>query len=483
MKGKDRTDMPKTHAKVVCTLGPASNTPEVIGALLDAGMNVARLNFSHGSHEEHRKLIHNLRRVAEERSVVLGILLDLQGPKVRVGRFVEGAVELRPGARFTITGRDVEGTVDMVSTTYKGLANDVGEGETILLDDGLISLRVLEVNPPEVVCEVVVGGVLKNNKGINIPHAPLSVDVITEKDLADARFGVEEGVDWLAMSFVRHPSDIQAMRAHLVEWGSDLPIMAKIEKPQALDHMEAIVREADGIMVARGDLGVELPPEEVPAVQKALIAECNRQGKPVVTATQMLESMIHNPRPTRAEASDVANAILDGTDAVMLSAESASGKYPVEAVQVMKRIIQATELQHQLHDLGHRRRHPTSGIEINEAIAVSACQLAEQVAARCITCITLTGSMSRKISKHRPYSSIIAVSQFEKVLRRLVMYWGVEGILMSDLTMDIDNAILDIEKKLISLGHLSTGDFMVFTAGMPFSERLATNMVRVDRVK
>jgi pyruvate kinase len=444
---------------------------------------VARLNLSHGTHEEHARVIGLLRQAATDTGRLLGILLDLQGPKVRVGRFAKGEARLEHDQRFVITGRPVEGNAEIVSTTYEQLARDVHPGDRVLLDDGLMSVIVRSVDGLDVHCEVEVGGILRNNKGINIPGAALSVATITEKDFEDADFGVAQGVDFIAMSFVRHPSDIAQLREYLGRHDAPQLIVAKIEKPQALEHMEEIVAAADAIMVARGDLGVEMAPEDVPAIQKRLIASCNRAGKPVITATQMLESMVNNPRPTRAEASDVANAILDGSDAVMLSAESASGRYPVETVAVMQRIIRATEEAQRVANSPHRRQHGPLPLAIHEGMAVTACTLAEQVDADAIVSITLSGSMSRMIAKHRPAKRIFAVSQYDRVLRQLAFTWGVQGILMEDLTSNIDDALATVEVRLRELKHVRSGDRLVLTAGLPFSERKATNMVRVDEVR
>lgn len=471
------------RAKIVCTLGPASHDEATIRRMIEVGMNVARLNFSHGSHDFHRETMAMVRRAAGAAGRICGIMLDLQGPKVRVGRFAEGEVLLKAGGEFTITGREVEGNAEIVSTTHQALSADVGAGETVLLDDGLIVLRVKEVEDLDVRCEVVIGGVLKNNKGINIPGAALSVPTITEKDYRDAAFGAAEKVDFIAMSFVRHPDDIAGMRKYLATQTYQPPIIAKIEKPQALEHIDAIIDAVDVIMVARGDLGVEMSPEEVPAIQKSLIAACNDRGKPVITATQMLESMVGNPRPTRAEASDVANAILDGSDAVMLSAESASGRYPVESVEVMRRIIQATEISTGRPDPARQRRMGKSPLAVHEGVAATACTLADLVSAKAIATITMTGSMSRMIAKHRPSAPIYAVGQFEHVLRQLSVVWGIEGILMPDITTHIDEATVEVENRLEAMGRINKGDLLVLTAGLPFSERQATNMVRVDVVR
>jgi len=475
--------MTGTRTKIVCTLGPSSNSEEVIRRLVRAGMNVARLNFSHGSHEEHRQLLRLVRRAAESEGQVVAVMADLQGPKIRVGRFREGQARLERGARFTITSRPVEGGDTIVSTSYEGLPKDLREGDTVLLDDGLLSLKVVSRTDTDLECEVITGGVLKNNKGINSPGAPLSVATLTPKDMEDLDFAAREEVDYIAMSFVRRPTDVSLLRERLKALGASIPIVAKIEKPEAIRHIDEIIAITDGIMVARGDLGVELPPEEVPAIQKMIIAKCNAMGVPVITATQMLDSMVNNPRPTRAEASDVANAILDGTDAVMLSAESASGRYPVDSVEVMRRIIQATELA----GASALRPVPVSNgrvqaLPINEGIAGSACTLAEQVQAGCIVSITLSGSMARSIAKHRPRRPIFAISQHEASLRQLALVWGIEGLWMADLTESIDDVVRKVESMLKELGRIHPGERFVLTAGLPFSERKATNMVRVDIV-
>lgn len=475
---------PRSHVKIVCTLGPSSSEKEVMERMIKAGMGVARMNMSHGTHEDHEKVINDFRAVCKKNGRFLGVMMDLQGPKIRVGLFEKGEVILSDGANFTITGRDVTGTETIVSTTYPALSEDVKPGDILLLDDGLLSLKVKSTDGKDVHTEVLVGGVLKNKKGINVPGAGLSVDAITPKDLEDLDFGIKQGVDFIAMSFVRHADDVKEMRACLKERGVDLPIISKIEKPQALEHMDAIIAESDAIMVARGDLGVEIPPELVPGIQKTIIQKCNLAGKPVITATQMLESMIHNPRATRAEASDVANAVLDGSDAVMLSGESASGKYPAEAVEVMCRIVAATEAERLIPPEFHTPRKGDEPMPVNEGVALSACALARLVSATAIASITMSGSMAQAISHFRPGVPIYAISQHEHVLRGLSLHWGIQGILMDDLsTGNIDEALEEVEQHLLSEGKMEKGQKLVLTAGLPFSARKATNMVRVDEIR
>ncbi|MFY9417011.1 MAG: pyruvate kinase, partial [bacterium] len=331
------------RTKILCTIGPASESPEIIKKMLLAGMNVARLNFSHGSHEEQRRRIETLRSVAAQLDYPLGILLDTRGPEIRIGTFKNGSVVLEEGQIFTLTTEEVEGDAERVTVQYAGFPSDIKEGDIVLLNDGLLQLEVLAVQGRDVKCRVINGGVLSDRKKINLPHSRVKLPPLSEKDRQDIRFGVEQGVDYIAASFIRRADDILAIKHYLEEMGADIPIIAKIENPEGVENVDAIIRMADGLMVARGDLGVELPAEDVPLLQKMMIRKCNEAGKPVITATQMLESMVENPRPTRAEASDVANAILDGSDAVMLSAETAMGAYPVEAVATMDRIARRAE--------------------------------------------------------------------------------------------------------------------------------------------
>ncbi|MGZ3428474.1 MAG: pyruvate kinase, partial [Polyangia bacterium] len=389
------------RAKIVCTLGPASREPTFIGNLIDEGMNVARINFSHGDPEDHKAVIAAVRAEADKRGRAVAVLQDLQGPKIRVGRFVSGSTELEPGADFTLTTREVPGTDEIVSTTYTGLPGDVKPGDVLLLDDGLLSLEVIDKSATDVETRVLIGGTLKNNKGINLPGVKVSAPALTEKDRRDLALGMQIGVDFVALSFVRSPDDIdEAIALAKRPDGKRVPIIAKIEKPEAIERLEEIVDRADGIMVARGDLGVEMGAEKVPLIQKRAIELTNAKGKVVITATQMLESMISNARPTRAEASDVANAVLDGSDALMLSGETASGKYPLLAVRTMARIIEEIE-----DSARFKSRFDAATLDFAtsaNAIAKAAVVAARQMGATAIACITESGGVARLVSEYRP---------------------------------------------------------------------------------
>lgn len=470
-----------TRAKIVCTIGPSSSDYETIRKMIEAGMDVARLNFSHGTHAAHRDVIGHIRKASQDCGKHVAILQDLQGPKIRIGTFKEGYVELKAGDRFTITSRDIEGSMAEVSTTYKALPRDVKEGDELLVDDGLYVLRVLKTNGVDVLCEVVIGGKIKNNKGINLPGVDVSAPSLTEKDAEDLAFGLEQDVDYVALSFVRRPEDVLTVKEMIRSRGKDTPVIAKIEKPQAIGCIERIIAISDGIMVARGDLGVEMKTEEVPPIQKRLIGLCNRAGIPVITATQMLDSMINNPRPTRAEASDVANAILDGTDAVMLSAETASGKYPVETISVMKQIIRLMEKEIAT-DLSRRRRPADQQYVLQEGIAMAACSLAESLALDAVVTITLSGAITLLIAKYRPDRPIIAITHSEKVLRKLGLVWGVRGIILPDMKSNLDESVNEIKKALLKADLLEKGQKFVVTAGLPFGSRGATNSLRVESI-
>lgn len=444
-------------------------------------MDIARLNFSHGTHEAHRQVIGHIREASKKTGKPVAILQDLQGPKIRVGTFKNGVIDLIIGNTFTITSREVEGNEDIVSTTYKELPKDVRIGDFLLIDDGLLKVKVIKKNNDDVICEVINGGKLKNNKGINLPGVNVSAPSLTEKDTEDLLFGLENEVDYVALSFVRKPEDILHVKEIIRSNQKDTPVIAKIEKPEALTCIDRIIAISDGIMVARGDLGVEMKTEEVPPIQKRLITLCNKAGVPVITATQMLDSMVQNPRPTRAEASDVANAILDGTDAVMLSAETASGNYPTETINVMKQIIRLMEKETPT-DYVRRRRIAGEPTHLQDGIAVVSCNLAEILTVDAIVSITLTGAMSRLIAKYRPQIPIIAITHSERVLRQLNLVWGVQGLILPDLKNNIDDSVNEVKKALVASGYLRSGNKFVITAGLPFGSRGPTNSVRVDEI-
>jgi pyruvate kinase len=465
------------RAKIVCTLGPASSTAERIGELIDAGMDVARLNFSHGNHQSHAQLLQVIRNEADRRGRPVAVLLDLQGPKIRVGKFKDGAVELKVGQEFTITTEPgVIGDERRVSTTYTGLPHDVKIGDNILLDDGYLALCVTGVQDRDVKTVVVTGGTLKNNKGINLPNVDVSAPALSEKDRADLAFGVRMGVDFVALSFVRTPECVIEARQLATAGDFRIPIIAKIEKPQALDRIEAIVDAADGVMVARGDLGVELGAEKVPLVQKQLIELTNAKGKVVITATQMLESMIHNPRPTRAEASDVANAVLDGTDALMLSGETAAGMHPIEAVRTMSRII--TEVEQSAH---YRRTvdRLELAMEVSaNAIAHGAANAARSMRCKIIVSFTESGGSAKLLSEYRPEARIIALTTNESTYRQLALYWGVTPILTSPVSTI--NEVIECAETVLRERNLAVpGEHVVITAAMPVGAGESTNMLKL----
>jgi pyruvate kinase len=470
--------------KIVCTLGPASDQIDRLVALIRAGMDVARLNFSHGSHESHRETLQRLRTAAAETGEAISILQDLSGPKIRIGEIAGGTVELESGQSLVLTTEDIAGTRHRVSTAYKALPRDVRPGNTILLDDGKISLVVESIEGDEVLCRVRNGGPLSSRKGMNLPGVRVSAPSLTAKDREDLAFGLSEGIDYVALSFVRSADDIVALRQLILEQirpGRIVPIIAKIEKGEAVEAIDAIIEAADGIMVARGDLGVELPPEDVPLLQKMIVGKCNAAGKPVIIATQMLESMVLNPRPTRAEASDVANAVLDGADAVMLSAETSVGAYPVQAVQTMDDIIRRAETRH-----ADRLDAPASQDEglspVFDAVARAACMLARQLAPRAIVTITHSGVTALQLARYRPHARIIAVTDREHTLRRLNLVWGIRGLLVAQLPHDIDEAYAEVEEALKAAELVQPGDYVVYTAGLPLGARGYTNSLKVAEI-
>ncbi len=468
------------RSKIVCTLGPATSSPERIGELIDAGMDVARLNFSHGEHEAHLKTFRAVRAEAEKRGRAVAILQDLQGPKIRVGRFADGQIELAQGQEFTVTtDTSVVGDATRVSTTYANLPNDVSPGDQMLLDDGYLALVVTDVRGNEIVTNVVHGGTLKNNKGINLPNVNISAPSLTEKDKKDLAFGVRIGVEYIAISFVRSPDDVRMARQLATVDGVRIPIVAKIELPQAVERLDEIVEAADGVMIARGDLGVELGPEKVPLIQKRIIESTNQRGKLVITATQMLESMITNSRPTRAEASDVANAVLDGTDALMLSGETAVGEFPTGAVRTMDRIIR--EIEHSAY-YRHSLETPTLDLPVStNAIAHAAAIAAHQMRIKMIAVVTDSGGAARLMSEYRPEARILALTTNEVTYRRLAPYWGVTPILISPAATT-DEMIERIESVLLERQLADVGDNVVITMGVPVGSGESTNLLKIHKI-
>jgi pyruvate kinase len=468
------------RAKIVCTLGPASATPERIGELIDAGMNVARLNFSHGSHEDHAKMLQTLRVEADRRGKAVAALLDLQGPKIRVGKFANSQIDLKPGAEFTITTETCVGDDKRCSTSYSLLPNDVKPGDTLLLDDGYLSLAVTAVTDREVKTVVVTGGVLKNNKGINLPGVEVSAPALSEKDRTDIGFALRLGVDYVALSFVRRAEDVIEAKRLLTADNVSIPVIAKIEKPQALERLGEIIDAADGCMVARGDLGVELGPEKVPLWQKRIIEEVNKRGKIVITATQMLESMITQPRPTRAEASDVANAVLDGTDALMLSGETASGLHPVEAVRTMSRVIQEIE-----KSVYYRANVEIPDLQLatsTNAIALAAMTAARVMKLKTIVAVSDSGGAARLISEYRPEANIVCMTSNEVTFRRLALVWGVTPVMIGP-SATTEELLDRVEGMLIERNLASPGENVLITMAVPIGSGVPTNVLKIHQIQ
>jgi pyruvate kinase len=460
--------------KIVATLGPASDSPEIIRRMMQSGVDVFRMNASHGTPEEHMRRISRVREAARELRVQKGILLDLQGPKIRLGRFEGGKCHLETGSHFTLTTEEVMGNAQRASTSYTALPGDVRPGDRILLNDGAVVLRVVSVAGAEVRCDVVSGGMVGDRKGINLPGVKVSAPSLTPKDLADVGWGLAAGVDMFALSFVRTPEDVSRLRTQLRERGARLPIVAKIEKPEAWDNLDGILEEADGVMVARGDLGVEMALEDVPRIQKTIIRKARERSKFVITATQMLESMIENPAPTRAEVSDVANAIYDGTDAVMLSAETSAGAYPVEAVNMMARIASTTSY--------------TGGAALSipnpthtESLAEAAQELARATGAVAMVVFTMTGATARLIARYRPPIPVVASTTSEQVARQLAVVSGVFPVVTTTLATT-DEMIALIDRLAIEAGHLKPGDPVVFVAGQPIARAGTTNMIVLHKI-
>ena len=469
----------KRRTKIVATIGPATQSEEIITDLIKAGVTTFRLNFSHGDHKDHQERIKTIRKVSEKLDLDIGILQDLQGPKIRLGRFKDGPVKVKKGDKFSLTSNEVECTKSIANVTYNKLAQEVTSGKRILLDDGKIEMIVenVDIGNNLLECKVTVGGVLSNNKGVNFPDVQLSVKALTDKDIEDLEFGLTAGVDWIALSFVRNPSDINEIKNLINKNGHSIPVVAKIEKFEAIDQIDSILPLCDGVMVARGDLGVEMPAEEVPLLQKELIRKANTLGIPIITATQMLDSMASNPRPTRAEVSDVANAILDGTDAVMLSNETAVGDYPVEAVETMATIARRIE-----------RDYPLKAIEshlpstIPNAISAAVSNIARQLDAGAIIPLTKSGSTARNVSKFRPPTPILATTTEKSVARRLQLVWGVTPLLVNndDRTAKTFSIAMQIAQEL---GILKQGDLVVQTAGTLTGISGSTDLIKVGLVR
>ena len=467
--------------KILATIGPASNNYDTIKSLAAAGANVFRLNFSHGSHEIHKEVIQIIRRVNEELNTHLGILQDLQGPKIRVGEMKNNGVQINPGDQITITNDPVVGTSSLVSTVYQNLPNDVVSGDRILIDDGNLEVLVNNTDGKNVNCTVIHGGILKSRKGINLPNTKVSAPSLTDKDKEDLLFGLSQDVDWIALSFVRTAEDIIDLRNRIEAAGKVCKIVAKIEKPEALENIDAIIAETDAIMVARGDLGVEVPMEIVPLWQKRIVEKCKLACKPVIIATQMMESMIVNPRPTRAETNDVANAVLDGADAVMLSAETASGKYPVNSVKAMSSIISYLEKNADIyHNLYKIPEEDETFLSNN--LLLMASRLSRNVKAKAIVGITSSGFTGFRIASHRPLASIFVFTRNRQLLTQMSLVWGVRAYLYSN-QISTDATFTDIENKLKSDGHVNTGDVIINTASMPLKAKGKTNMLKVHIVE
>ncbi|WP_128543101.1 pyruvate kinase [Larkinella soli] len=473
--------------KIVATVGPASESKEQLLALARAGVNVFRLNFSHGTHEEHLQRILRIREINEEYGLTLAILQDLQGPKIRIGKVEKDeGVMILPGNKLVFTNEDVVGTAERVSTPYKGMYRDVRTGERILLDDGKLEVKVIGIDGTDIVTEVVYGGLLKSKKGVNLPNTKVSMPSVTEKDFADLEFGLEHDVEWIALSFVRQAQEIQEVKDYIRSKGKIARVVAKLEKPEAIANIDEIIEATDGVMVARGDLGVELPAEDVPMIQKLIVEKSNRAAKPVIVATQMLESMIDAPRPTRAEVNDIANSVLDGADAVMLSAETASGKYPILAVEHMARTIQKVEEQSdKIYFRYHAyvNEHPTDNV-LNDNVVMSACRLARDTKAKAIIGITTSGYTAVRLSHHRPKAGLFVFTPDRALMNTLALYWGVQVMpYQSNPANNVEQTVEEIKNLLVKHGALEPGDIFINTLSLPLLEFRKTNMVKLSVVE
>ncbi len=469
------------RTKIVCTLGPASDKEEILRELVKSGLNVCRFNFSHGSHEEHKERMDLVKKIREELGQPVAILLDTKGPEIRTGNFEEPEVLLEEGQKFTITMKDVVGDKEICTVSYKGLVNDVVPGDTILIDDGLVGLKVEKIDDDDIVCIVENSGIVKNHKGVNVPGVKINLPALTEKDIKDIEFGISQGIDYIAASFVRKASDVLAIREVLEDNNAThIQIISKIENQEGIDNIDSILQVSDGIMVARGDLGVEIPTPEIPIAQKMMIKKCNQLGKPVITATQMLDSMMRNPRPTRAEVTDVANAIYDGTDAIMLSGETAAGKYPVEAVKIMATIAKRTEETLKYNELLKKRK--IEDVTVTNAISYATCTTSADLNAKAIISFTTSGHTARMVSKFRPQAPIIATTEDEGVMRRLALVWGVYPVKTS-YVVSTDEVVANSIESAKEKKYLDNGDLVVITAGVPNGISGTTNLIKVHTIE
>ncbi len=467
------------HAKIVCTIGPASRDIEIMRQLLDAGMDVVRVNMAHGSHGEHKLTISNTRQLEAESGKPIAVLMDLAGPKLRIGDIEGDEVILNEGDEFVVTTKSIPGTKEIVSINYPEFPRDVKPGDTILIDEGLIILEVVKVHKEDVVTKVIEGGPLVSRRGVHLPGVKVSISPLSDKDRQDLAFGLGQGVDWVGLSFVRNADDVKMLKGMILDTGSKAKTIAKIEKQEAVKDIDSIIEVADGIMVARGDLGIEMPTEDVPIVQKMIINKCIIAGKPVITATQMLDSMIRNPRPTRAEVSDVANAVLDGTDALMLSGETAMGRFPVESANMMARTILAAEAT--LTYCVDRANKSRMRLTTTEAISKATCEIAAALQASAIITSTQSGTTARQVAKHRPSPPIIAVSPSEEIVRQLELTWGVIP-LKAGPSINLDNMFDIAVEAPLKAGLIEKGDKVVITAGVLVNVPGTTNLIKVHRV-
>ena len=467
--------------KILATVGPASNSEEMLSSLALAGANVFRLNFSHGEHKTHADVIRLIRKINKEQNLNLGILQDLQGPKIRVGEMENGGVEIVPGQKITITNEPLVGNSEIVSTVYKNLPNDVKSGDRILIDDGNIELAVNNTDGKNVRCVVIHGGILKSRKGINLPNTKVSAPSLTEKDIEDLEFGLSHDVDWVALSFVRTADDVKDLRERIEKAGKSAKIVAKIEKPEALENIDEIIEVTDAIMVARGDLGVEVPMEKVPLWQKTIVARCKLACKPVIIATQMLESMTTHPRPTRAETNDVATAVLDGADAVMLSAETASGQFPVNAVKAMTSIISYIESNHDVYH--HLYKIPEDDPQFySKNLTLMAARMSRNVKAKALVAITASGFTALKLSSFRPLANLIVFTRNKNLLTQLSLVWGVRAYYYES-NVSTDATFMDMQDSLKANGYVKKDDYIIITSSMPLKAKGHTNMLKVHQVE